>query len=82
MLVGPPTLTNAKIVLSADTSSKYGLGAVLKQEVNNSLHPVGYASRSLTATEQKYAQTDKEALAITWPCEKFRNYLIGLKFDL
>ena len=38
------------------------------------------ASRSLTATVLRYTQTEKEAFAITWTCERFRNYLIGFMF--
>lgn len=37
-----------------------------------------YASRSLSNTEQRYAQVEKEALAVTWCCEKFADFLIGL----
>ena len=31
----------------------------------------------MTDTERHYAQTEKEALAITWACEKFSDYILG-----
>ena len=36
-----------------------------------------YASRSLTETERRYAQIEKEALAKTWACEKFSQYILA-----
>ena len=44
--------------------------------------PVCYASRSLTDTEKRYAVIEKEALAATCACEKFREYVMGLSFTL
>ena len=70
---------NYKTVVASDSSS-YGLGAVLMQMIDGKLKSICYASRSLTATEQRHAQIEKEALVITWACERFRNYLIGLSF--
>ena len=39
--------------------------------------PVCYASRALTDTESRYAQIEKELLAITWACDMFDQYLYG-----
>ena len=67
------------IRICADASS-YGLGAVLMQQSDSTWKPVAYASRSLTETEKRYAQIEKEALASTWACEKFSTYILGKKF--
>ena len=65
--------------ISTDASA-YGLGAVLLQRTDSDWKPVAYASRSLFETECRYAQIEKEALAITWACEKFSMYVLGKRF--
>ncbi len=60
------------VTLSVDASSQ-GLGAVLYQEGK----PVAYASRALTSTGQKYAQIEKETLAIVFGTTKFYQFLFG-----
>ena len=69
--------------VSADASS-FGLGAVLLQQPTEKEEwkPVAYASRSMTETETRYAQIEKESLATTWSCEKFSNYLLGQRFHI
>ena len=65
--------------LSADASS-WGVGAVLFQRKTPSSgwQPVACASRSMTSAECNYAQIEKEALALTWSCDRFNHYLLGL----
>ena len=74
---------NYETVVSADALS-YGLGAVLTQRQPDTglFRPVVYLSRSLTDTERRYSQIEKEALATTWACERLSNYLIGLPFTV
>ena len=43
---------------------------------------MAYISRSMTSTERRYAQIEKEALAFTWACERLSDYLTGLKFQI
>ena len=43
---------------------------------------MAYVSRSLSETERKYSQTEREALAIVWAMERLQLYLRGGKFTL
>ena len=73
---------NLETTVSADASS-YGLGAVLLQkQADGERRPVAYLSRSMTPTKSRYAQIEKEALALTWACERYSDYLIGLQFNI
>ena len=68
--------------VSADASS-YGLGAVwLQNQSCGENRPLAYISRSLSPTEQRYAQIEKEALALTWACKRFADYLNVYTFIL
>ena len=70
----------AKTTVSAD-ASPFGLGGVLSQKQSSGQwQPVSYISRSLTSVEQRYAQVEKECLAVTWACERFADLLIGKEF--
>ena len=56
-------------------SSQDGLGAVLMQDGK----PIEFASRALTETEQRWAQIEKEMLAIVYGLERFDQYTYGRK---
>ena len=81
LLTSAPILQffNSKSNIEIETdASKDGLGACLLQEG----HPIAFASRSLNSTEQKYAQIEKEMLAIVFALQKFHFFVYGLKIQV
>ena len=73
---------DARTTVSTDVS-RNGFGAVLLQEqANGDVKPVSCISRSLSPTEKWYVQIEREALAFTWACECFSDFLVGLKFSI
>ena len=69
-------------------ASPVGLSAILVQysgEIHNLYtNPkiIAYASRSLTPTEMRYGQIEREALSIHFGCRKFEMYVIGSNFTV
>ena len=57
-------------------SSQAGLGAAPIKDVRSS---IAYASRALAPTETRYAQMEKEMIAIVFAVEKFNDYTFDNK---
>ena len=63
-------------------ASPFGLGVVQSEGSGDDLRPVAYVSRTFTDAERRYSQTEREALAVVWACERFHIYLYGQEFKL
>ncbi|XP_033107108.1 uncharacterized protein LOC117109006 [Anneissia japonica] len=76
MITNAPILryydVNEEVTIQCD-ASEHGLGATLLQGGQ----PVYFASQALTMTERKYAQIEKECLAIVFACERFDQFIYG-----
>ena len=57
-------------------ASPVGLCSILAQEGR----PVLFVSRKLSKVETRYSQTEREALAVVWSCERLHFYLYGIDF--
>ncbi len=72
----PPVLqyfdVTKPVVFSAD-ASQHGLGTVCLQQGA----PVAFSSRALTPTESRYAQIEKEMLALVFATQKFHDFIYG-----
>ena len=67
----------------AGDASAFGLGAVLSHiHVNSdgSEHTIAFVSRTLSVTEQNYAQIENEALSSIFGIQKFHTNLYEHKF--
>ena len=64
-------------VVSADASS-FGIGGCILQRHGQQLKPVAFCSRTLSDSESRWAQIEKELLSAAWTCQKFHMFLAGL----
>ena len=67
------------VTVQADASLR-GLGACLIQKHKGKDQPIAFASKSLTDTEMRYANIERELLAIVFACQRFSTYLLGRSF--
>ena len=80
---------DTKLLYLETDASGVGLGATLLQLCNNTmcqkdmapdntiLHPIAFASKSLTGAECRYSNIEREALGILHSLEKFHHYCFG-----
>ena len=73
---------NADTKLIVD-GSPIGLGAILTQEQDDGTwRPIAYGSHALDPVQQRYGQTEREALAVTFFCQHFHHYLYDREFTI
>ena len=61
----------------------HGLGVVLSHVMPDRYeHPITFTFQTLMPTERKYAQVEKEALALILAIKKFHLHLFGHNFTL
>lgn len=65
-----------------EDGSPVGRGAVFTQTQKDGQRVIGSASHSLSETERRYSQTEREALALVWACEKFYTHVYGISLEL
>ena len=70
---------NLPVTVQADTSLR-GLGACLIQQHKGKDQPIAFASKSLTDVETRYANIERELLAMVFACQYFSTYLLGRSF--
>lgn len=54
----------------------------MQEDNDRKLRIISFASKSLTSTERKYAQNQREALSAVWGIEHFSYFLLGRQFIL
>ena len=68
----------AKDTTLTTDASEVSISAIMTQDG----HPIMYLSRKLSASERKYSNIEREALAIVWAVQRAKHFLLGKKFTL
>ena len=63
-------------------ASRSGFGAILLQKSDDDFRPVCFASKSLSHAEKRYSIIELEAASIVYACQKFDQYILGMKFTI
>lgn len=83
ILTSPPILSppdfNRPFTIQSDASDT-GVGAVLTQQNEGEEKVIAYFSAKLTKPQRNYAATEKECLGVILAIERFRPYVVGVKF--
>ena len=59
------------------------MGAVLEQlGADDQWHPVEFFSKGLTSAQRNYSANEREMLAIFSALERWRQYLVGVQFQV
>jgi len=58
-------------------ASDYVVGVILGQRKDKKPYVIYYANKTLNGAQMNYTTTEKELLAVVFPCEKFRSYLVS-----
>ncbi|XP_070004674.1 uncharacterized protein [Nicotiana sylvestris] len=72
IIVGPHWEQPLEVMCDA---GDYTIGAVLGQRKEKTMHPIYYASRTLSGTQLNCTVTEKEMLAVAFAFDKFWSYL-------
>ena len=75
--------TPRSIPTAISDASSNGLGAILwQQDEHSRWTPVTCASRSLTDTEMRYSQMERQVLGVVFAITRFRLYVLGRSFEV
>lgn len=79
MLAHPSS--DSELTLACDASNT-AIGAVLQQREGSTWRPLGFFSKALTKTQQKYSAYDRELIAIHRAVRHFRTCIEGRRFSI